>query len=130
MLFVAPAAHADVAEKRELKTASACQSGPWYPDYSYVFGSPYSFTFGSTRVKHAQLRLSDKNSAWVTTKWPGMKIWLERTDGKVCGPKKVVSQGDGTYFASVKYLSNPGHGIRVCIKYRTGTTKCGKWKKE
>lgn len=125
-----PAAHAGVADDRALPTVSKCASGPWYPDYSYTFGSPYSFTAGKTRVRHSQLRLSDMNSAFVSTKWPGMTIWLERTDGRVCGPKKVVSQGDGMYFAAVKYLSNPGHGIRVCIKYRTGDKTCGKWKKE
>jgi hypothetical protein len=62
--------------------ASKCASGPWYPDYSYTFGSPYSFTAGKTRVRHAQLRLSDMNSAFVSTKWPGMTIWLEHTDGR------------------------------------------------
>ncbi|MFI6803314.1 hypothetical protein [Streptosporangium canum] len=129
-LFVGPAAYADAAEERELSAASSCVSGPGYPDYSYTFGYPYSFTFGSTKVKHSQLRISDKNAATVTTKWSGMKLWLERTDGKICGSKKVVSQGDGTYFAGVQYLSNPGHGIRACIKYKTGETKCGEWKKE
>ncbi|WP_406312424.1 hypothetical protein OHA77_27990 [Streptosporangium sp. NBC_01639] len=129
-LSVGPAAHAEMTEDREFAAASKCASGPGYPDYSYTFGSPYSFTFGSTKVKHSQLRISDKNAATVTTKWKGMKIYLERTDGRICGPKTVVSQGDGTYFAGVQYLSNPGYGVRACVKYRTGDVKCGEWKKE
>lgn len=125
-----PATAVAVGDHGSARAASSCASGPWYPDISYTFGSPYSFRYGSTSVVHAQLRISDKNHARVTTRRSGVRLYLERTDGRVCGPRSVIPRGQGRYTAAVRYLDNPGHGVRACIKYPGAGTMCGAWKRE
>ena len=129
-MLTAGSAQAQPSRNPEPEIVSSCDSGPWHPDISYTFSKPYSFKYKTTTVLHSQLRISDKNHARVSTRRSGVKLYLERTDGRVCGPRTVVPRGAGWYTAAVSYLNNPGHGLRACIKHPTNGTKCGDWKKE
>ncbi len=126
----APAHAADSSSAAGLSSAAgSCEGTPSF-DVSAVLGEPYSFTDGSrTRVIHKQWRRTDKNFASVETDRAGTTITLHRSDGRQCGPSTVRwSSGLNAYTASVGTLSNPGHGVWVCINY-PGGGRCGatKW---